>query len=147
MSDVPPPQKKIFFFRCLLCVSEHSECFLKPVKKLGMGWRPTHPIGNNSQIWLFFFFKASLIIQVFGWVGLGHIRTKKHLKLPFLAQNNLSANGQHFFCATLYNSVFLLKKKEIKNMHFSGQYWVGKRAKKSQFFFKRGKGAPKKFSF
>ena len=31
------------------------------------------------------------------WVGLGHIRTKKHLKLPFLAQNNLSANGQHFF--------------------------------------------------
>ena len=55
-----PPQKKIYFFICLLCVSEHSECFLKPVKKLGMGWRPTHPIGNNSQISPFFFLRASL---------------------------------------------------------------------------------------
>ena len=43
----------------LLYVSEHSKHFLKPVKKLGSGCRPTHPIGTNSQICPFFF-KASL---------------------------------------------------------------------------------------
>ena len=48
------PLKNVQNIMSLLYVSEHSKHFLKPVKKLGLGWRPTHPIGTNSQIWPFF---------------------------------------------------------------------------------------------
>ena len=42
----------------LLYVSEQSKHFLKPVKKLGWGWRPTPPLGQIPKFDLFF--KASL---------------------------------------------------------------------------------------
>ena len=81
------------------------------------------------------------------WVGLGHIRTKKHLKLPFLAQNYLSVNGHHFFCDTLYKSVFLSKKKKLKTCIFLVNIELGSAPKKANFFSKEERGAPKKFSF
>ena len=45
-----------------------------------------------------FFFKGGGVEEEYEW---RRLVAKKHLKLQFLAQNNLSANSQHFFCNTL----------------------------------------------
>ena len=72
LSVTPRPKKWGKNIMSLLYVSEHSKHFLKPVKKLGSGWPPTHPIGTNSQIWPFFLrlplFKLTVMTKVC-WVG------------------------------------------------------------------------------
>ena len=50
LTVAPPFKNENKNIMSLLYVSEHSKHFLKPVKKLGLGWPPTQPIGTNSQI-------------------------------------------------------------------------------------------------